>query len=400
MHPRHLSILTALLLLSLPVAATHGENYDPSPEEEAEDGHSPDFIERLIGHRHPLRYPRVYGSWPHPESFGGGGFGGIGGGGPGQRVECKTGTDYPCVALLLHGINEYSVTGGYDNVKSHLLANGFDVVNKLAYYGLECGADGVGFMSGAGGISDGSSHSHWFGGPGEHVDKWDECPGEPTWTIEHHDYDTDIRHIANHVAWYIYHSYTAPPSGPSIPIQVWAYSMGGLIIRYALAHVGEDQWPPTLKVANVATHGTPHLGSSVSCLGTNDQMEQMCTTSSFIDWLYDFAQDPQGTGGTDWTLIGSECDAVVTADEATGMEAGHAVYYRDIEGTWSEPEWCPSHTGGGPGGGPAAYHWHTGSGLDAHVTYYDAAGGPFWFDWSEAPYAVPWSNKALQKSAW
>jgi hypothetical protein len=49
--------------------------------------------------------------------------------------------------------------------------------------------------------------------------------------------------------------------------------------------------------------------------------------SSLIAWLKSSAKNPQGTGGTDWTNIGSHGDLIVQEDTATGMSVPHRWRY-------------------------------------------------------------------------
>ena len=44
--------------------------------------------------------------------------------------------------------------------------------------------------------------------------------------------------------------------------------------------------------------------------------------------------NPQGVGGTDWTLIGSEDDEVVNSASATAMNVSHTVNYQEGEGVF------------------------------------------------------------------
>src|SRR5687768_5905417 len=99
-----------------------------------------------------------------------------------------------------------------------------------------------------------------------------EYPGRPTpglyvgcdgTSIKKHDMNTNIEHIANHLAHYIYYEHTAQGRA----VDILTHSMGGLISRYAIQHsVGSLQqnpngfWPGALDVEDVVTLSTPHLG--------------------------------------------------------------------------------------------------------------------------------------------
>ncbi|WP_028061388.1 lipase/acyltransferase domain-containing protein [Candidatus Solirubrobacter pratensis] len=83
------------------------------------------------------------------------------------------------------------------------------------------------------------------------------------------------------------------------PVDVVAEGGGGLVIRSALHQ------RPSLKVEDVVTLGTDHAGSTA-------------------------AANPQGAGGTDWSLVGSDADTVVPAERAVGMEAAHKTVYAGL----------------------------------------------------------------------
>lgn len=140
-----------------------------------------------------------------------------------------------------------------------------------------------------------------------------------------HGANTNIRHLGYHLAWYIYRHFTS--QGRSV--DVVAHSMGGLIIRYALAQVqrGADRFPPRLLVQDVVTMGTPHGGARwyASCPFT--QCQQMEAGSDFLKWLENRAWEPDGAGGTSWSVFGSDEDGLVAADRAVFMGACHKVQY-------------------------------------------------------------------------
>src|SRR5205823_6091130 len=52
----------------------------------------------------------------------------------------------------------------------------------------------------------------------------------------------------------------------------------------------------------------------------------------FLRWLDRWARNPQGTGGTYWTDMGSEADQAVTAASALDMDADHKVDYLAADG--------------------------------------------------------------------
>ena len=133
-----------------------------------------------------------------------------------------------------------------------------------------------------------------------------------------HTSNTPIEHLAYHLAWNIYETYSEDDK----PIDVVAHSMGGLIIRYALAATAlkHPDFPPYLLVEDVVTLGTPHGGSRGP--GAGLQGSQMAMGSQFLKTLErpDVGYEPDGRGGTNWTTIGSDDDTAVAADRAVGTE--------------------------------------------------------------------------------
>jgi pimeloyl-ACP methyl ester carboxylesterase len=129
-----------------------------------------------------------------------------------------------------------------------------------------------------------------------------------------HTGDTNIRHLGYHLAWYIHAHFG------SQPVDVVSHSMGGLIIRYALAKRGDEHFPNDINVEDVVTMGTPHGGFRdrvfLDELCPNDQCDQMAPGSDFLVWLEQNAWDPNGSGGTDWSTFGSDDDGWVAADRA------------------------------------------------------------------------------------
>ena len=274
----------------------------------------------------------------------GGGGGGGGGSGTGP-----SGRGLP--VMFVHGLDpgtfhnesrmDYSEWNG---MFSALSSWGWDSgsFEKWGYY--ECD---LGFTRQVDFFGD---HDAASGGPSSH--RGDNC--EPSDT---HDRDTPIQHLAHHWAWGVYDTFGSQGSC----VNVVAHSMGGLIARYALSELGGPEFPPSLCVANVVTFGTPHAGSVMASYcrqmhrgggqySAPHQCQQMEPDSGFIAYLRDFAQNPQGTGGTQWILVGSEADAVVTEASATSMpSAAMQVIYGDASNVYhSDPcnymfADCPSY---------------------------------------------------------
>ncbi len=149
------------------------------------------------------------------------------------------------------------------------------------------------------------SHTHWFGHAGTT-----------------HSNNTSIRHLSWHLANYIATNFTAK----GIAVDVVAHSMGGLMIRYALTKQGVDSFP-RLMVEDVVTLGSPHNGASFAALTGTTQGAEMEPNSSLIAWLTTWGMHPKGSGGTDWTVIGSHGDLIVQEGSATAMSAPHRWRY-------------------------------------------------------------------------
>lgn len=68
----------------------------------------------------------------------------------------------------------------------------------------------------------------------------------------------------------------------------------------------------------MVTSGTPHAGTraAIPCAVTVVECAQMLPASGFLTGL---GHNPQGVGGTDWTLVGSSGDEVVPARSAVAM---------------------------------------------------------------------------------
>jgi Putative serine esterase (DUF676) len=203
-----------------------------------------------------------------------------------------------------------------------------------------------------------------------------------------HTTQTNIRHLGYHLAWWIYDQYTR--NGRCV--DAIGHSMGGLIIRYAIAQVenGNSDFPPSLCVRDAVTLGTPHAGTPLTWACGTTQCVQMrgnlacdgSTASSFIRWLRDNAWDPDGTGGTQWTLLGSDADLDVPADCAVGnMGAFGRTRYLLSSGV--------SHT---------EYLHLTSTDLSADVVYKKGSSG-WTFDFS-APWPLAWARLALGQATW
>jgi hypothetical protein len=125
-------------------------------------------------------------------------------------------------------------------------------------------------------------------------------------------------------------------SASNKPVDVIASGTSGLVVRYALgrAAAAEQDWPRPLLVEDAITIGTPHVGapeiadscSRVICRQMDSTAQ--ANASLFRELQRPQYQNPQGEGGTDWTLIGSDDDRRVDAESATAMLAAHAARYQ------------------------------------------------------------------------
>lgn len=194
-----------------------------------------------------------------------------------------------------------------------------------------------------------------------------------------HDRYVSIRHLGYALAWMIYQRY----SRYGETVDVAAHSMGGLITRYAVAQVqqGNSEFPPYLHVEDVATLGTPHHGSGYASWCWTTQCGDMSSGSSFLSWVRSNGWNPQASGGTDWTAVGSYEDGTVSESSAVDMGAAHKVLYQPAAGI-----------------GHSDYYTSTATASTAPV-YYSDDGGPR-YSWSSGYWPVRWSANALYVVTW
>jgi triacylglycerol esterase/lipase EstA (alpha/beta hydrolase family) len=209
------------------------------------------------------------------------------------------------VTIFIHGYSGGDCEGDWGFLMDHMRQNGWTgsfYVPKFLTGDSNCNPRpgmAMGCMNCTG------SHTFWFGHSGTT-----------------HSNNTSIRHLAWHLANYIATNFTAR----GVAVDVVAHSMGGLMIRYALAKQGVDSFP-RLMVEDVVTLGSPHKGASFAALTGTTQGAEMEPGSSLITWLKTWGMNPKGTGGTDWTVIGSHGDLIVQEDSATAMSAPHRWRY-------------------------------------------------------------------------
>jgi putative serine esterase DUF676 len=187
-----------------------------------------------------------------------------------------------------------------------------------------------------------TSPNDWIDLHGDHNTYYSKSPCSPVCSTHEngtsghlsHNRNTDLRHLAYHLAWFIYDNY----SKTGQDVQIVAHSMGGLIVRWMLyaeannATVGQGVFPPVLYAQDVYTISTPHNGTGYAFLGGFYQAQEMQTGSAFLNALNGSAsgRNPQGTNGTDWTTMGnypSDSDLVVTDTSAVHMDGGHKVLF-------------------------------------------------------------------------
>jgi pimeloyl-ACP methyl ester carboxylesterase len=207
-----------------------------------------------------------------------------------------------------------------------------------------------------------------YGANGKHYD-----PGVP------YDRYVRIEHLGYRLAWLIYSQW----SSKGITVDIVSHSMGGLITRYALAQVAlhHPDFPPYLYVEDSVTLGTPHAGTGWADWCWTTQCEQMRAGSSLVNWLAANAPNPQASGGTDWTTIGSYNDEIVSESSAVAMSAAHKIQYLASSDV--------AHSD---------YYQDTTDLRTADVTYEDN-GGP-WYVWYDAPWGVRWSDYGLLYGTW
>ncbi|MEU5875920.1 hypothetical protein [Spirillospora sp. NPDC047279] len=146
------------------------------------------------------------------------------------------------------------------------------------------------------------------------------------------DTGTDLKYVSKSLAWHIYNNYTSKGK----TVDVVGHSMGGLIIRNAIARVkrGHAGFPSKLYVEDVVTLGTPHSGATHwwqnGCRST--QCKQINSGSGHLEWLNGLpSSNFQATGGTNWTALGSHDDEVISVNSATSFKAQHKIRYPTAE---------------------------------------------------------------------
>lgn len=138
-----------------------------------------------------------------------------------------------------------------------------------------------------------------------------------------------IQGQAKRLAQYIHSAYTSKGR----TVDVVAHGTAGVALRYAIASSGTLGWPGKLMVEDAVTLGSPHGGSAeIADQCSRVACQQMDPEGDFVTRELAAIEDPQGEGGTDWSLIGSAKDALVPHTSAIDMPAAHRSYYVDKVG--------------------------------------------------------------------
>ncbi|MFB8354366.1 esterase/lipase family protein [Streptomyces niveus] len=141
------------------------------------------------------------------------------------------------------------------------------------------------------------------------------------------DQSVSIRTLGRELARHIYDNYTSKGR----PVKLIGHSMGGLVARAALSGVQrqESGFPKSLWVEDVVTFDTGHKGHNWTGLCGSRQCQDQRSGSAFLKtWALD---NPQGVGGTDWTLLSVDefpSPDRVTTQSALGMNSNHFVHYK------------------------------------------------------------------------
>jgi len=134
-----------------------------------------------------------------------------------------------------------------------------------------------------------------------------------------------IERLGQDFAWAVYNNYTSKGQYVSVA----AHSMGGLITAYALTHVGQSGFPPSLLVQDVVTFSTPYAGTdrapnvALWC-GSTVQCTEGAPGSAFVT---DLAKQA-APAGVDWTTMGGgPADTVDSYASSSAFPAQHKINY-------------------------------------------------------------------------
>jgi Predicted acetyltransferases and hydrolases with the alpha/beta hydrolase fold len=177
------------------------------------------------------------------------------------------------------------------------------------------------------------------------------CVGYPSGYNSNNDgaWNEDLYHVTCLFAWYLYYNF----GQYNWSVEIVAHSMGGLIVHNAIYQVQYrsqlgtgNRFPPTLgHISDVVDFNSPHGGHQLNAAfqaycNLSVQCKQMNGNSSFTQEMLSSRARNSQAGGTDWTLLGSECDSVVSAGSAIqNWDVGHKIVYA------SGGSACYSHSG-------------------------------------------------------
>jgi hypothetical protein len=151
-------------------------------------------------------------------------------------------------------------------------------------------------------------------------------------------YDTSIRHLAYKFAWLASSSH----SQYGQPVSVIAESMGGVVVRLAVAEatLGDPDFPSVadMGLSRVVTLGSPHRGAALATAGTALQAAQLQPASDVIQLLRSTAFD----GGAEWLALSS----TLLPDDPERMQVwmGDGVVRVD-SACWNRATWCVRYDG-------------------------------------------------------
>ncbi len=290
-----------------------------------------------------------------------------------------------CTVLMTHGLvltgSCYVCPGSPSNPSMttwndlrNLYSSTYSNVVRVGQYGGDCGVE---------------ESAMWYGGhdkywPNNHHDDA-SCTGEEPAV---HANSVSWRHMAYHFAWFIYEKY----SQDGTLVDVVAHSAGGLVIRYALWRVHEEDplFPPNLLIEDVVTLATPHNGGTNACyLPWNypyagyRQMRELCINDQFM-WRIKEG-NVQSVGTQDWTLLSSSEDDWVTAYSGIDMTANHQFswvfecaayehddFYKEVDSTTTQ---CHYHAQGAPQGAAKTMSKHNGGYEPGYLSLFAALFG-------------------------
>jgi pimeloyl-ACP methyl ester carboxylesterase len=309
-----------------------------------------------------------------------------------------------CAGLLLASALAAPAFGAPDRSKPIVFVHGFELGAATncdgTWNAMKRRLDDLGW-AGRGGSWDVAFYvgdrgcEHWLNHHGSHRRHFATDGGHTTGAGGNlgHTTDASIRHLGYHLAWFLREHFDRRC------VELVGYSMGGLIARYALAQIdrGHAAFPAQGRVCveDVITLGTPHAGtgwaqicSRVQCIEMRGNLRCNATrtgTSEFIRWLRRNAWDPDGRGGTQWTLVGSQDDLIVDQLCATRNIANFG---------WVRYQEASNVTHSGAGG----YLQRTSRRQTADVVYQKDPAGPVRD--RTAPWPVRWADHALRSSRW